>query len=324
MMISLFELLSVFIVEYVIECLVVTVSVVIVDDRKVDIVEEASELRLGNDLLEDLRYMLWWIVESAAAESTENKCILPVVIGGLKGCSCLGWRSILLYKSVSCLAVGSDDGGWVLMCRNGDEVQPHWCHELVSSVLRPSEYSDAFREDCAESFVKRVSVFWMRCNTIFCSMSAELVKRTEVIGASEEIFLLSPRSTDDPAARCAVAGKIENAYLKVLSTHLKVSGEFKAVGTIYCNLCLAIPVICMHRCCRRVVEDCLCFDVRIEIEIDVFRIIIPASSLDSCYCVLVYLCKQRPCVLSSSEFWHYLDCLFPAAKPVCMVPIHIL
>ena len=53
MMTSLLELLSVFIVEYIIESLEVAVGVVIIDDRKVDIVKEAGELRFRNDLLED-------------------------------------------------------------------------------------------------------------------------------------------------------------------------------------------------------------------------------------------------------------------------------
>ena len=172
--------------------------------------------------------------------------------------------------------------------------------------------------------MKRISVFRMRCDAVFSGISSELIQRPIVVRASEKVFLLSTRSADYTAARSAVACEIEYADLKIRMTHLKISCEFEAVCTIDCNLCLAASVFCLHRCYRRVVEDCLCFDVRIELEVDVTLEVIPTASLDSGYGVLVYLDEERSCVLSSSEFWHYLDSLFPAGKPVCMIPIHIL
>lgn len=131
------------------------------------------------------------------------------------------------------------------------------------------------------------------------------------------------RSADDTTAWCAVASKIENAYLKILATHLQVSGEFKTVSTNDRDICLAASVLRLHRRGRRVVEDRLRFDVRIELEVDKLSVIVITSGLDSCYSVLVYLGEKRSGVLSSSELWHYLDSLFPSVKPAFVIPIHI-
>ena len=114
----------------------------IIDDRKVDIVKEAGELRFRNDLLEDLCYMFRWIVECAAAESTEYKCILTVFICDSKDGSRLVSHVFLFGLCVSCLAVWLNDGCRVLVGSNGYEVELQRCHELISSILRTSERSD--------------------------------------------------------------------------------------------------------------------------------------------------------------------------------------
>ncbi len=186
---------------------------VAVYDGEIDEFEYIPELILFDDLVEELRYVRWWIGECAAAHRRKDEGVVGVVLSDPED------RAHLVQGEGRLLgehqAVPAD--AWTADGRHGN----HW--NIVGYVLEriavrfgAAEESDDAAVYSPELLVHRILLL-VRCEAevgiLPDPVPRELVEREDEVAAAAQVFLLRSGAMLHKAARHIEVGQIQHRWI---------------------------------------------------------------------------------------------------------------
>lgn len=203
---------------------VLALRVVIFDDGKTDLAENALELRLLEHLFEELGHMTGWVGKGPTAKGTKDESALTIVVGNAQN----GTNQM---ERTGNELIGD---GSLPMCYGPSEVNGCHGHEIglprliqqgIAISLLVAEDGYAMGKDSTKVVIERIGMGGVMGDTILLFAierpgTGILIQEAEIVGAAEQILFLRPCTSMYATARIQIARHVEHTEVVSSIVHM--------------------------------------------------------------------------------------------------------